>query len=134
MLYTASNVYHHLNIISETSFICNFLQKNNQYVIYCYLNTFFVCQTYHLTILIKFYVVLYTPTPFWGYFLKSVIADHKVLPYQATPGPTRRYFCCGSFMLFLSCVCYTFVRASVYCCLVVTCWERADLLALVCDV
>ena len=24
--------------------------------------------------------------------------------------------------------------ASVYCCLVVTCWERADLLALVCDV
>ena len=30
-----------------------------------------------------------------------------------------------------------FVRlscASVYCCLVVTCWERADLLALVCDV
>ena len=24
--------------------------------------------------------------------------------------------------------------ASAYCCLVVTCWERADLLALVCDV
>ena len=27
-----------------------------------------------------------------------------------------------------------FLCASVYCCLVVTCWERADLLALVCDV
>ena len=35
-------------------------------------------------------------------------------------------------MLFMSCVCHAF--ASVPCCLVVTCWERADLLALVCDV
>ena len=35
-------------------------------------------------------------------------------------------------MLFKSCVCPAFV--SVHCCLVVTCWERADLLALVCDV
>ena len=43
----------------------------------------------------------------------------------------RRYFFCGSFVLLMSCVCYAF--ASVYCCLVVTCWERADLLALVCD-
>ena len=30
-------------------------------------------------------------------------------------------------MLSMSCVCYAF--ASVYCCLVVTCWERAGLLA-----
>ena len=29
-------------------------------------------------------------------------------------------------------ICHAF--ASVHCCLVVTCWERADLLALVCDV
>ena len=29
----------------------------------------------------------------------------------------------------MSCVCHDF--ASVHCCLVVTCWERADLLALV---
>ena len=35
-------------------------------------------------------------------------------------------------MLFMSCVFHT--CASVYCCLVVTCWERADLLTLVCDV
>ena len=35
-------------------------------------------------------------------------------------------------MLFMACVCDAF--ASVHCCLVVTCWERADLLALVCDV
>ena len=41
----------------------------------------------------------------------------------------RRHFFCGSFVLFLSCVCHSFV--SVHCCLVVTCWERADL---VCDV
>ena len=31
-------------------------------------------------------------------------------------------------MLFVSCVSHAF--ASVHCCLVVTCWERADLLAL----
>ena len=34
-------------------------------------------------------------------------------------------------MLFMSCVCHAFV--SVHCCLVVTCWERADLFTLVCD-
>ena len=34
-------------------------------------------------------------------------------------------------MLFMFCVCYAF--SSVHCCLVVTCWEKADLLALVCD-
>ena len=35
-------------------------------------------------------------------------------------------------MLFVSCVSHAF--ASVHCCLVVTYWERADLLALVSDV
>ena len=35
-------------------------------------------------------------------------------------------------MLFMSCVCHAF--ASVHCGLVVICLERADLLALVCDV
>ena len=35
-------------------------------------------------------------------------------------------------MLFMSYVCHAF--ASVHCCLVVTCWERAAILALVCDV
>ena len=34
-----------------------------------------------------------------------------------------------SFVFFVSCVSHDF--ASVHCCLVVTCWERADLLALV---
>ena len=34
-------------------------------------------------------------------------------------------------MLFMSCVCHAF--ASVYWCLAVACWEKADLLALVCD-
>ena len=44
----------------------------------------------------------------------------------------RRYFFCGSFVLFVSCVSYAF--ASVNCCLVVNCWERANLLAFVGDV
>ena len=35
-------------------------------------------------------------------------------------------------MLFMSCVCHDF--AFVHCCLVVTCWKRANLLALVCDI
>ena len=39
----------------------------------------------------------------------------------------RRYFFCGSFVLFRSCVCHAF--AAVHCCLVVTWRERADLLA-----
>ena len=34
-------------------------------------------------------------------------------------------------MFFVPCVSHAF--AAVHCCLVVTCWERADLLALVCD-
>ena len=37
-------------------------------------------------------------------------------------------------MSFLSRVCYAFVHASFYICLVVIYWERADLLALVCGV
>ena len=37
------------------------------------------------------------------------------------------------YVFVLSCVCYV-LCASVYMCFVVTCWERADLLALVCDV
>ena len=40
----------------------------------------------------------------------------------------RRYFFRGSFVLFMTCGCRAF--ASVHCCLVVTCWERANLLAL----
>ena len=35
-------------------------------------------------------------------------------------------------MLFMSCVCDAF--ASVHCCLVVSCWESVDNLALICDV
>ena len=42
------------------------------------------------------------------------------------------YFFYGSIVLFMSCVSHAF--ASVHCCLVVTCWERADLYALFCDV
>ena len=44
----------------------------------------------------------------------------------------RRYIFCGSSVLFMSCACNAY--ASVHCCLVVTWRERADLMALVCDV
>ena len=46
----------------------------------------------------------------------------------------RGYFFCGSFMFFFCLVFAMPLCASVYMCLVVTCWERADLLALVCGV
>ena len=46
----------------------------------------------------------------------------------------RRYFFCESFM-FLFCLVFAMsLCASVYMCFVVTCWKRADLLALVCGV
>ena len=50
--------------------------------------------------------------------------------------PPVKYFTDSSqavlLLLFMSSVCHAF--ASVHWCLMVTCWERADLLALVCDV
>ena len=42
----------------------------------------------------------------------------------------RRCFFCGSYLLFMFCVCHAFL--SVGCGLVVTCWKRANLLALLC--
>ena len=46
-----------------------------------------------------------------------------------------RYFFCGSFMGFFFCLVFAMsLCASVYMCFVITCWERADLLALVCGV
>ena len=44
----------------------------------------------------------------------------------------RRCFFCGSFLLFLFRVCLCHTVVSVPCSLVVTCGERADLLALAC--
>ena len=47
---------------------------------------------------------------------------------------SKALFSCGSFM-FLFCLVFAMsLCASVYMCFVVTCWERADLLALVCCV
>ena len=45
----------------------------------------------------------------------------------------RRYFFCGSFMFFC-CVFALHLCASVYMRIVDICWERADLLAIVCGV
>ena len=44
------------------------------------------------------------------------------------------YFFCGSFMFLFCLMSAMSLCASVYMCFVVTCWERADLLALVCGV
>ena len=44
----------------------------------------------------------------------------------------RRCFFCGSFLLFLFHVCLYYTALSVTCSLVITCWEKADLLALLC--
>ena len=46
----------------------------------------------------------------------------------------RRSFFCGSFMLLFCLVCAMSLCTSVYMCFVVTYWERADRLALVCGV
>ena len=46
---------------------------------------------------------------------------------------SKAVFLCGSLMFF--CLVFAIpLSASVYICLAVTCWERADLLALVCGV
>ena len=44
----------------------------------------------------------------------------------------RQYFFCGSFVLFMICVCCAY--ASVHCCLVVAWGDRIGILTLVCDV
>ena len=51
---------------------------------------------------------------------------------EATGG--WKHLCVFSFGYFFCIVFAMPLCASVYMCLVVTCWERADLLALVCDV
>ena len=77
----------------------------------------------------------------------SVLTVPTVSPFcnpgyvvNATEHVCRKYkwgchiYFCGSFM-FLCCLVFAMsLCASVYMCFVVTCWERADLLALVCCV
>ena len=70
------------------------------------------------------------------FFVQALAFSKRFLVYQQIsifllPIP-RRYFFCIKIVVFLSCACHAF--ASVHCCLVVTCWERADLLARVCGV
>ena len=46
----------------------------------------------------------------------------------------RRYISCGSFLLFMFHVYLCYAVLSFQCSLMVTCWERADLLAILCVV
>ena len=47
---------------------------------------------------------------------------------------SRLCFFCGSFLSFMIHVCLCYTVLSVPCSLVITCWEKADLLALLCVV
>ena len=71
------------------------------------------------------------PDPHLNGAVKPVLASSKIFywPYQG--GTTYVDLLWVFSVLCLLCLC---ARASVYMCLVVTCWERADLLALVCGV
>ena len=68
------------------------------------------------------------------YEYKLFIPFHSRQKIGAMYDKSYCYFFCGSFM-FLFCLVFAMsLCASVYMCFVVTCWERADLLALVCGV
>ena len=86
-----------------------------QYSVLCTVES--ISLLYLLILIYMFYEMMYGFKPSSKIFLLT-------LP--------RQYFFYGSFVLSMSCVCHAFVSA--HCCLVVTCWERADLLALVCGV
>ena len=64
----------------------------------------------------------------WGWYRQTYLSPPVIFLLTAP----RRCFFCGSFLLFLFCVCLWHTVLSVPCSLVVTCWERADLLALLC--
>ena len=66
-------------------------------------------------------------------FLYSVHLPSLKLAHCAKNGPAAGAAYRIFYVFVLSCVCYV-LCASVYMCFVVTCWERADLLALVCGV
>ena len=60
-----------------------------------------------------------------GQLLLTIKIKITRLPRRTSFVDHSCYFC----LVFVMLLC-----ASVYCCIVVTCWERADLLALACDV
>ena len=68
-------------------------------------------------------------------FLVTVtMKEQKSPPVKYFTGRSKAVLFCGSFM-FLFCLVFAMsLCTSVYMCFVVTCWERADLLALVCGV
>ena len=65
--------------------------------------------------------------------VKPVLSDNSKRTPKSLLTVSRRYFFCGS----LCVLCFVFALplcVSVYMCLMVTCWERTDLSALVCGV
>ena len=61
--------------------------------------------------------------------VKHIILSH---PVNFLLTVTRRCFFCRSFLLFLFHIRLHYTVLSIHCSLVVTCWERADVLALLC--
>ena len=79
----------------------------------------------------------------WGWARQSLLMDYCLASWGFRFKPSNKIFCWpfqgSTSFVDLLCVffCLVFAMslfASVYMCFVVTCWERADLLALVCDV
>ena len=72
-------------------------------------------------------------------FVIVVFPDHTHLPFSSPPvnfllTVPMQYIFCGSFIVFFCLVFAMHLCAYVYMCLVVTRWERAGLLVLVCGV
>ena len=67
------------------------------------------------------------------FFIRIYKLLKNLLKYSGYEGWARDEWVFFLIVFVLSCVCYV-LCTSVYMCFVVTCWERADLLALVCGV
>ena len=65
----------------------------------------------------------------WGWYCQTCLSPKVFL----LTIPMRDFFC-GSFLLFMIHVCLWYAVLSISCSLVITCWERADFLALLCIV
>ena len=109
-------------------------------------------QFYYIFVLSLFYILIYMFKEIMNWHVRGLSCKQNIYVSWSTSEQRvrlarretglnnlltvqRRCFFCWSFMLSLSCICFVMLScASVSWCLVVTCWERTDLLALVCDV
>ena len=113
-----------LNLVSDNPWMRVFNIRKNCICGYASISQWGFMQTKHLYVLIHIWTKGEVDAP-----LNRFKPSSKIFLLTIP----RRCFFCGSFMLFLSC--FVMLSCTSVCwCLVVTCWERADLLALACDV